>query len=214
MPTVRFAHFFSNNYANKINFLLCDIFFYLLNIVGRINYKIIGNIPDCNRKFHVFAAKHQSTMETFLIHRLLQAPAFVVKRTLLRVPFFGKIIQYYGSFGITREQNFVAARKLFSGIKNAQKLNNKLVIFPQGTRVNIGEKKEFYSGVYFFYKMDLPIVPVALNTGKFWPNNSFFRYPGTIIVKFLEPIVEKNLSKKEFMKKLSNIIENESEKLL
>ena len=84
-----------------------------------------------------------------------------------------------------------------------------MLIFPQGTRVPYKEKPDFKKGVARIYEaLKLPCIPVALNTGKVWPKNSFSKYPGTITISFLNPI-EAGLSKEDFLKKLQNIIYKE-----
>ncbi len=92
-------------------------------------------------------------------------------------------------------------------IKKSVKISDRpLIIFPQGTRVKFGERVPFKKGAGRIYEaLKLPCVPVALNTGKVWPKNSFNKYPGNITISFLSPI-EPGLSKEDFLKKLQNII--------
>ena len=89
-----------------------------------------------------------------------------------------------------------------------------LVIFPEGTRTKPGEKSpEYHPGIAFLYDhCKVPVVPVALNTGVFWPKNKVMKYPGTVQVHFLPPI-KPGMEKRTFLKKLQDTIEKEQEKL-
>ena len=87
-----------------------------------------------------------------------------------------------------------------------------MLIFPQGTRVQVGEKVRFKKGVGRIYNvLDLPCIPVALNSGKVWPKNSFMKFNGDIHISFLEPIMP-GLEKNQFMESLEKKIYNEIEK--
>ena len=101
----------------------------------------------------------------------------------------------------------------FFKIKNTiQKNNRPLLIFPQGTRVKFNERIPFKKGVGRIYdSLDLPCIPVALNSGKIWPKNSFIKYPGDIHISFLEPI-KPGLEKSIFIKVLEDKIYSETEK--
>ena len=89
-----------------------------------------------------------------------------------------------------------------------------IAIFPQGTRVNPKDKSPYLSGVSALYKyLKIPVVPVSLNSGLYWPNKSFKQNPGKIIIEFLEPI-EPGLELKFFSKTLEDTIEKASDKLV
>ena len=89
-----------------------------------------------------------------------------------------------------------------------------VVIFPEGTRCQPGSTKGYKSGIFFLTEnLDLPVVPVAINTGLFWAKNSFLRYPGTAVFEFLPPISAKGKTKEEFMNELQTVIENKCAEL-
>ena len=101
-------------------------------------------------------------------------------------------------------------------LKKAQELSSKnrpIIIFPEGTRRRPGDTPAYKPGVALLYQhLNMPVVPFASNTGFFWSKSSFLRYPGKIIFEFMPPI-QSGLSKKEFMEKLQNSIEEKCREL-
>ena len=107
-----------------------------------------------------------------------------------------------------------ALRQLLKMAKECSSNNRPIVIFPEGTRVNIGEKGDYKSGCFALYKyLDIPCIPVALNSGLYWQTKGYGREEGTIKVKFLKGI-EPGLPKKKFQSLLEDKIETASEELL
>ena len=141
-------------------------------------------------KFFV-ASAHQSMFETFVLQGPLNFPIFILKKELLKIPLFGWYLKKIGSIEIIRETTTKQNLNFFDKIKNTiQKNNRPLLIFPQGTRVKFNERIPFKKGVGRIYdSLDLPCIPVALNSGKIWPKNSFTKYPGNIHISFLDPII-------------------------
>ena len=87
------------------------------------------------------------------------------------------------------------------------------MIFPEGTRKIPGDAPDYKPGLVFLYQdLKLPVCPLALNSGMFWPRRSFLRYPGTIVVEFLPPIPP-GLPRQTFMEKLQSGIESASDRL-
>ena len=136
-------------------------------------------------KFFV-ASAHQSMFETFVLQIPLDGPIFILKKELLRIPLFGWYLRKIGAIEIIRETTTKENLNFFDKIKN--KINNEnrpLLIFPQGTRVKTNEQVPFKKGVGRIYdKLKLPCIPVALDSGKVWPKNSFIKYPGNINISF------------------------------
>ena len=163
-------------------------------------------------KFFV-ASAHQSMFETFVFQAPLDYPIFILKKELLKIPLFGWYLRKIGSIEIVREITTKDNLNFFDKIKKTvYKKNRPLLIFPQGTRVRFNDKVPFKKGVGRIYDaLGLHCVPVALNSGKIWPKNSFLKYPGDIHISFLEPIkpgIEKNV----FIKILEEKIYSEIEK--
>jgi len=164
------------------------------------------------KKFFV-ASAHQSMFETFVLQAPLDFPVFILKKELLKIPLFGWYLRKIGSIAIIRETTTKENLNFFDKIKeNVQKNNRPLLIFPQGTRVKFNDRSPFKKGVGRIYdSLKLPCIPVALNSGKIWPKNSFIKYPGDIHISFLEPI-EPGLEKNTFLATLQEKIYSEIEK--
>ena len=161
------------------------------------------------------ASAHQSMFETFALQIPLDGPIFILKKELLNIPLFGWYLRKIGAIAIVRETTTKENLSFFDKVKERIKKNNRpLLIFPQGTRVKLDEQPSFKKGVGRIYKsIDLPCIPVALNTGKVWPKNSFMKYPGDIHISFLEPVASGKESK-EFTKDIENKIYTEIKKFL
>ena len=174
----------------------------------KINFKGKENLEKFEK--YIVASAHQSMFETFALQTVLSGPVFVLKKELMKIPFFGWCLKKIGAIAIVRDTATKENLNFFDRVlEQKNKSKRPLLIFPQGTRVPYKERPDFKKGVARIYEaLKLPCVPVALNTGKVWPKNSFNKYPGTITISFLSPI-EPGLSKEEFLKKLQNIIYKE-----
>jgi len=177
----------------------------------KVEFKGIENIPK-NEKYFV-ASAHQSMFETFALQIPLDAPIFILKKELLSIPLFGWYLRKIGSIAIIRETTTKENLNFFDKIKNTiDKENRPLLIFPQGTRIKFGEETSFKKGVGRIYSsLNLPCIPVALNSGKVWPKNSFIKHHGNIHISFLEPIMP-GKNKDEFVKEIENKIYSEIKK--
>ena len=180
-----------------------------------LNTKVVFHGLDNLKKVEKFfvASAHQSMFETFVLQVPLNFPVFILKKELLRIPLFGWYLKKIGSIEIIRETTTKQNLNFFDKIKNTiKKFNRPLLIFPQGTRVRFDDRSPFKKGVGRIYDtLNLPCIPVALNSGKIWPKNSFMKYPGNIHISFLEPI-EPGLEKNIFLKILEEKIYFETEK--
>ena len=165
-----------------------------------------------NEKFFI-ASSHQSMFETFYLQTIFNSPVFILKKELLLIPIFGWYLKKIGSISIKRNKITKDNLGFFEDISKI--INNSkrpLVIFPQGTRVQFGEKIPFKKGVARIYEtLKLPCIPIALNSGKIWPKNSFIKYSGNIHISFLEPIMP-GKKKNQFVEELENKIYSEIEK--
>tara|TARA_B110000967_G_scaffold112635_1_gene115250 strand:+ start:906 stop:1613 length:708 start_codon:yes stop_codon:yes gene_type:complete len=180
-----------------------------------LNTKVVFHGLDNLKKVEKFfvASAHQSMFETFVLQVPLNFPVFILKKELLRIPLFGWYLKKIGSIEIIRKTTTKQNLNFFDKIKNTiKKFNRPLLIFPQGTRVRFDDRSPFKKGVGRIYDtLNLPCIPVALNSGKIWPKNSFMKYPGNIHISFLEPI-EPGLEKNIFLKILEEKIYFETEK--
>ncbi len=157
----------------------------------------------------IVACKHQSSWETFALYAVLDDPVYVLKRELMWMPLFGWYMRKAGLIPIDRSAGMAAlarmtarARQALTGARPRQ-----LVIFPEGTRRPPGAEPSYKPGVVHLYsKAGVPCVPLALNSGLFWPRRSLRRLPGTIVAEVLDPIPP-GLDKDTFFTRLQDAIE-------
>ena len=192
----------------KNSFKLYWVFLLKIFIDVKIDFKGTENLNKFEKYF--VASAHQSMFETFALQTVISGPIFILKKGLMKIPFFGWCLKKIGAIAIVRDTATKENLNFFDKIiEQTNKSKRPLLIFPQGTRVPYKERPDFKKGVARIYEaLKLPCVPVALNTGKVWPKNSFNKYPGNITISFLSPI-EPGLSKEDFLKKLQNIIYKE-----
>ena len=171
---------------------------------SKVIFKGLENLKK-NKNFFI-ASAHQSMFETFVLQIPLNGPIFILKKELLKIPLFGWYLKKIGAIEIVRETTTKENLNFFDKINIQIKNNNRpLLIFPQGTRVKLEDEIPFKKGVGRIYdKLNLPCVPVALNSGKVWPKNSFIKYKGDISISFLEPIMP-GKNKDEFVKELKAV---------
>ncbi len=193
--------------------LAFKIIFLVRVILGcKVTFSGLENLKKYERFF--VASAHQSLLETFILQAPLQYPIFILKKELLKIPLFGWYLKKIGSIDIIRDTTTKENLNFFDKIKeNLSKSKRPLLIFPQGTRVKFDEKPSFKKGVGRIYEaLDLPCVPVSLNTGKVWPKNSFMKYKNDIHISFLEPI-EPGKKREEFIRELETKIYSSIKKL-
>lgn len=137
----------------------------------------------------LIAAKHQSAWDTFALVPLFDDPAIVMKAELGMIPFYGWFSRKFRHVLVRRDRGPVALRQLIRDAKDRAAQGRQVLIFPEGTRQMPGAPPDYKPGVAALYEgLDIPCVPVALNSGLFWPRRSLERRAGTIVVEFLPPI--------------------------
>ncbi|MES2986758.1 MAG: lysophospholipid acyltransferase family protein [Pseudomonadota bacterium] len=135
-----------------------------------------------------FAAKHESNFEAVDLTRRLGSPAPVMKRELTKIPVWGWAAQKYGGIVADRAASAGALRSMMKDAKVALAEGRSVLIFPEGTRTEVGARPELRSGFAGLYRMlGLPVVPIALKSGHVWPKTGLKR-PGTVLISFGEPI--------------------------
>ena len=203
----KFTLFFGRLSAKYIVFLLKII------LSTKVTFHGLENLKKVDHFF--VASAHQSMFETFALQIPLDSPIFILKKELLKIPLFGQYLKKIGSIEIVREKTTKENLNFFDKIKNRiEKQKRPLLIFPQGTRVRLDEQPPFKKGVGRIYNLlNLPCVPVALNTGKVWPKNSFIKYPGDIHISFLDPIMP-GKDKNDFVKEIEDKIYFEIKKFI
>ena len=203
----KFTLFFGRLSAKYIVFLLKIILNTKVVFHGLVNLKKVD---------HFFVASaHQSMFETFALQIPLASPIFILKKELLKIPLFGHYLKKIGSIEIVRGTTTKENLDFFDKIKSRiKKQKRPLLIFPQGTRVKFDEQPPFKKGIGRIYNsLNLPCIPVALNTGKVWPKSSFMKYPGDIHISFLNPIMP-GKDKNDFVKEIEEKIYLEIKKFI
>ena len=198
----KFTIFFGRLSAKYIVLILRIILNTKVIFHGLENLKKVDN--------YFVASAHQSMFETFALQIPLDGPIFILKKELLNIPLFGWYLRKIGSIAIVRETTTKENLNFFDKVKERiEKSKRPLLIFPQGTRVKLDERPPFKKGVGKIYKtLNLPCIPVALNTGKVWPKNSFMKHPGDIHISFLEPIIS-GKDNEEFVRDIESKIYSE-----
>jgi 1-acyl-sn-glycerol-3-phosphate acyltransferase len=159
------------------------------------------------------AAKHQSAWETFALLSLFDDPTFILKRELLWLPFYGWYARHAGMIPVERGGGKPALMAMATRARAALADGRQIVVFPEGTRRAPGAEPRYKYGIAHLYgECGVPCVPMALNSGLFWPRRRFMRYPGTIVVEVLDPIAP-GLPVDEFFARLQRDIETATAKL-
>ena len=183
-----------------------------LRWVAGIRIEIRGR--ECLRQKNViYAVKHESALETYVLSNFIKRATFILKKELTYIPIFGWAAYFYGMIAVDRSAGARAMKKMLKDAEAQVKDERPIIIFPEGTRMAPGKTGEYKPGLAFLYQnIQIPVIPVAINTGMFWRKNSFLRHPGTVIFEFMEPMPE-GLPKKEFMESLQQRIESKCAEL-
>jgi len=160
------------------------------------------------------APKHQCMLDVFAQFSVLPASSFVMKRELKMIPWFGWYAIRVRSIIVDRQAQAAALKKLVREAKDRFAEDRQVVIFPEGTRTPPGQPGDYKPGIAALYReIEVPVHPVATNSGVHWPAHGFLRKPGTIVFEYLEPIPP-GLKRAEFMRLLRERIETASERLV
>jgi 1-acyl-sn-glycerol-3-phosphate acyltransferase len=185
----------------------------LLRVVAGIDYEIRGRekIPE---GAIIVAPKHQSAWETFALLPLFDNPTFILKRELQWIPIFGWLTIKGRMVPVDRSKGAQALIAMAERARIELSDRRQLIIFPEGTRRPTGAEPRYKYGVAHLYVAEgVPCVPVALNSGLFWPRRSIRLSPGKVIVEILDPIPP-GLDKETFMHRLQDTIETATTRLI
>jgi 1-acyl-sn-glycerol-3-phosphate acyltransferase len=185
----------------------------LLGWIVGLTHEVRGreNLPDgaC-----IIAMKHQSAWDTLAMPVIFGDVATVIKRELLFLPLYGWYASRAGSIAVDRSGGAAALKRMLASAKRTVEAGRPIAIFPEGTRTAVGERRPYHPGVAAFYsQLDLPLVPVAVNSGLFWGRRSFLKKPGRIVVEILKPIPP-GLPRRAMMEELENRIEAATARLV
>jgi 1-acyl-sn-glycerol-3-phosphate acyltransferase len=137
----------------------------------------------------VILAKHQSAWETLAFQEIFPPQVLVLKKELLWIPFFGWGLALMSPIAIDRANGRAALRDIARRGRERLSQGFWVVIFPEGTRVRVGEKRAYQQGgAWLAAQCGVPVVPVAHNAGRLWPRNAFLKRPGRVTVRIGPPI--------------------------
>ena len=177
----------------------------LSKLILGIKYEIKGleNIPKSGS--FVVASNHQSAWETFFLGSIFPGSIFILKYELKKIPIFSQYFKKLGFIFVKREKAFDSLKILLKSVRKLISQNHGIfIIFPEGTRIKPGDKIKLNSGVFAIHKFaGIPILPIKLNSGKYWINKKFNKREGKITVKIF-PIINKEEDREKVMTKLEN----------
>ncbi len=177
----------------------------------RVEYRGVEKIPQGPL---LVAAKHQSIWETFALLQFFDQPLYILKRELKWLPFFGWYLSKADMIGVNRSAGGRALLDMARAAHDEVQRGRQLIIFPEGTRRPVGAEPRYKFGVGQIYAdCEVTCLPVALNSGLCWPRRTFMRYPGTIIVEFLDTLPP-GLPRDEFLKQVSTVIETATDRIV
>lgn len=190
-----------------------DFCLWWLRVTCRLTHRVSGreNMPTGPV---IFACKHQSSWETLAFSRLFPRAATVMKRELVLIPVVGWAMARVGNIAVERGDGSKALRGLVKQAKATLADGRSILIFPEGTRVAVGDEKPYQVGTAALYRqLGVPVVPVALNSGLFWGRRKFIKRPGVIDVEIL-PAIPPGLGREAFMTTLRERIEGATDRLV
>jgi 1-acyl-sn-glycerol-3-phosphate acyltransferase len=201
MAIVRLARSWGRT-NNRLLRLVCGI---------KVEYRGLEKIPQGAL---LVASKHQSLWETFALLQLFADPAFILKRELQWIPFFGWYAMKASMIPVDRGRRGQALADMTERARAELARGRQIVIFPEGTRRAPGAEPRYKFGIAHLYgETGIACLPIALNSGLFWPRRSFMRYPGTIVAEVLDPIAP-GLSKEAFAARLQQDVETATARLI
>lgn len=186
---------------------------FILGIQNRVTG--MENLPTGELSACVLLVKHQSTWETFSMVALMPHPlAFVFKRELLYVPFFGWAMSRMDMIHIDRSQRAQAFNKVVAQGKRLMAQGTWVIMFPEGTRIARGQKGVYKSGgTRLAIDTGAPVIPVAVTSAKCWPRKAFIKRPGIVDFSIGKPIPSAGRKPEELMREVEAWIEAEMRRL-
>ncbi|MEF3367774.1 lysophospholipid acyltransferase family protein [Methylocystis sp. 9N] len=177
----------------------------------KIEWRGLENIP---KGAVIVACKHQSIWETFVLPIRFPDFSYILKHELIWLPFFGWYLLAAEQIAIDRAKGGKLMPQLVAKAKKIFAQGRQLFIFPEGTRRPAGAPPRYKFGIAHLYAAtETPVLPVAVNSGLFWPRRAFIIRPGTVVIEFL-PLITPGIEPQEFFEKLSTEIEETSNRLI
>ncbi len=186
-------------------------------VILGIRTRVTGmeNLPTGETSAAILLVKHQSTYETFLMPTLMPHPlAYVFKKELLYVPFFGWAMGRLDMIHIDRSQRAQAFNKVVAQGKKLLAQGIWIIMFPEGTRIPRGQKGIYKTGgTRLAIETGAPVIPIAVTSAKCWPRKAFIKYPGVVDVSIGRPIPSQGRNPEELMAEVEAWIESEMRRL-
>jgi 1-acyl-sn-glycerol-3-phosphate acyltransferase len=177
----------------------------------RVEYRGVEKIPKGPL---IVASKHQSFWETFALLQFFDEPLFILKRELILIPVFGWLLKKANMISVDRGTGGRALLATMRRASEAVRRGRQFIIFPEGTRRPVDAPPSYKSGVGQIYvDCGAACLPVALNSGLFWPRRTFMRYPGTLVVEFLD-VLPPGMPRRDFVARVSTLIEEATNRLV
>lgn len=202
-----------HNGAGKMGRLWALTLLWMLKHIIGLKYRVIGaeHIPAGPA---IICSKHQSGWETLALQEIFPLHVYVAKKELFKLPFFGWGLKLTKAIGIDRGNSAQANKQLME--QGLARKNDGLwiTIFPEGTRIPPGQQGRYRLGGARMAKMfEMDMVPVALNSGEFWPRNSFMKYPGEVTVVIGQPVKYDSGTPEEMMAQCETWIESQQKQI-
>lgn len=188
-----------------------------LRVLCGVQVRVTGmeNLPEGKTSPAILLVKHQSTLETFLIPTLMPHPlAYVFKRELIYIPFFGWAIGRMDMIHIDRSQRAQAFNKVVEQGKRLLAQGVWVIMFPEGTRIPRGKAGTYKTGgTRLAVATGAPVIPIAVSSAKVWPRKAFVKRPGVVDVVIGKPIPSTGRSAEDLMQEVQAWIEGEMRRL-
>ena len=181
----------------------------------RVEVSGMEHLPLGQTTSAILLSKHQSALETLLLPTLISHPlAFVFKRELLRIPFFGWSMARLDMIHIDRESRAQALKQVVTQGKALLEQGVWIILFPEGTRIERGQQGTYQTaGTRLAVQAGAPVIPIAVASGKCWPRKGFVKYPGVVQVSIGRPIASVGREPKELMREVEAWIEAEMRRI-
>ena len=181
----------------------------------RVQVSGMEHLPLGQTGSAILLSKHQSALETLLLPTLISHPlAFVFKRELLRIPFFGWSMARLDMIHIDRESRAQALKQVVTQGKALLEQGVWIILFPEGTRIERGQQGTYQTaGTRLAVQAGAPVIPIAVSSGKCWPRKGFIKYPGVVQVSIGRPIASVGREPKELMREVEAWIEAEMRRI-
>lgn len=185
----------------------------LARVVCGVRYQVLG-AEQLSGTPSLVLSKHQSAWETLAFQAILPPQVWVLKRELLRIPFFGWGLAMTSPIAIDRSAGMRALKMMLEQGKDRIAKGFWIVMFPEGTRVAPGQRGHYHiGGAWLATQLGVPVIPVAHNAGTLWPKGAFLKHPGLITVSLAPPLDVRGLKADAVNRQVEAWIEAEVERI-